>query len=265
MSAGAPRETARPALEVAVSTPAGARAAVAGGADRVELCSALELGGLTPSQGLVEAVVEVGLPVQVLIRSRPGDFVVDDDEVRLMERELRAAVSSGAAGVVIGALTEAGALDLDVVDRLARAARHARDDVEVTVHRAIDQSADPVAAAASLAGRGIDRILSSGGAARAGDGVAVLRRMAAEPGAPTVMAGGGVRVGDVAGGGVRVGDVAEFLRAGITAVHVSAKRAAPRRGGAWIPLGAGVSGEGADTHFVTDQGIVEAVRVALDI
>lgn len=143
--------TARPALEIAVTSPAGARAARENGADRVELCSALELGGLTPSAALVEAVAAEGLPVQVLVRCRPGDFVHDAQEIALMAAEVRSVIASGAAGVVIGALTADGALDTAAVARLAEEARAAGRPVDVTLHRAIDQSADPVATAALLA------------------------------------------------------------------------------------------------------------------
>ncbi|NED15211.1 copper homeostasis protein CutC, partial [Streptomyces sp. SID9124] len=140
----------RPALEIAVTSPAGARAARENGADRVELCTALELGGLTPSAALVEAVAAEGLPVQALVRCRPGDFVHDAEELALMAAEVRSVIASGAAGVVIGALTADGALDTDAVARLADAARATGRPVEVTLHRAVDQSADPVATAALL-------------------------------------------------------------------------------------------------------------------
>ncbi|NED90400.1 copper homeostasis protein CutC, partial [Streptomyces sp. SID11233] len=164
--------SARPALEIAVTSAAGARAARENGADRVELCTALELGGLTPSAALVEAVAAEGLPVQVLVRCRPGDFVHDAEEIALMAAEVRSVIASGAAGVVIGALTADGALDTDAVARLAGAARASGRPVEVTLHRAIDQSADPVATAALLPPLGLTRVLTSGGAPAAADGLA---------------------------------------------------------------------------------------------
>ncbi|MEU2248572.1 copper homeostasis protein CutC [Streptomyces sp. NPDC019224] len=247
--------TARPALEIAVTSPAGARAARENGADRVELCTALELGGVTPSAALVEAVAAEGLPVQVLVRCRPGDFVHDADEVALMVAEVRSVIASGAAGVVVGALTADGALDTGAVARLAEAARTADRPVDVTLHRAIDQSADPVAAAALLPSLGLTRVLTSGGAPAAAEGLAAITAM--------VAAAPGVEV--MAGGGVRLADIPALAAAGVAAVHLSAKVRAPRRpGSVWVPLGAGGASAEQDTHFVTDPGVVAAARRALD-
>lgn len=244
------------ALEIAVAGVAGALAAASAGADRVELCVALELGGLTPSQGLIEGVVDAspaGFGAHVLIRSRPGDFVFDESDVAVMERETRAAVRSGAAGVVIGALADDGALDAAVLARLVEAARSERSDVAVTLHRAIDQSRDPVVAAASLAGLGFDRVLTSGAASKAIDGVDTLARI--------VEAAGDVQV--MAGGGVALADIPTLVGLGVDAVHLSAKSRAPRRGGSWVSLGtAGTSDEG-DSYFVTDSAVVAAARAAL--
>lgn len=242
----------RPALEIAVTSPAGARIALAHGADRVELCTGLELGGLTPSAALVEAVAAVGLPVHVLVRCRPGDFVHDAEETALMAAEVRSVIASGAAGVVVGALTADGGLDTDAVARLAAAAHDAGRPVEVTLHRAIDVSADPVATAALLPGLGLTRVLTSGGAPAAAQGLARLAAM--------VEAAPGVQV--MAGGGVRPADIPALTAAGVAAVHLSAKRrAAPRRGGAWIPLGAAAE---QDTHFVTDPAVVAEARHMLE-
>ncbi|MFG2672382.1 copper homeostasis protein CutC [Streptomyces sp. NPDC048445] len=247
--------SARPALEIAVTSAAGARAARENGADRVELCTALELGGLTPSAALVEAVAAEGLPVQVLVRCRAGDFVHDAEEIALMAAEVRSVIASGAAGVVIGALTADGALDAVAVARLAEAARTSGRPVEVTLHRAVDQSADPVATAALLPSLGLTRVLTSGGAPAAADGLAVIGAM--------VAAAPGVQV--MAGGGVRLADIPALASAGVAAVHLSAKTRAPRRaGGSWIPLGAGGASAEQDTHFVTDPEVVAQARRALE-
>ncbi|MFJ4898658.1 copper homeostasis protein CutC [Streptomyces sp. NPDC088727] len=247
--------SARPALEIAVTSPAGARAARENGADRVELCTALELGGLTPSAALVEAVAAEGLPVQVLVRCRAGDFVHDAEEIALMAAEVRSVIASGAAGVVIGALTADGALDTVAVARLAEAARTSGRPVEVTLHRAVDQSADPVATAALLPSLGMTRVLTSGGAPAAADGLAAIGAM--------VAAAPGVQV--MAGGGVRLADIPALASAGVAAVHLSAKTRAPRRpGGSWIPLGAGGASAEQDTHFVTDPEVVAQARQALE-
>ncbi|MGY4900754.1 copper homeostasis protein CutC [Streptomyces sp. 900116325] len=246
--------TAHPALEIAVTSPAGARAARENGADRVELCIALELGGLTPSAALVEAVAGEGLPVQVLVRCRPGDFVHDAEEITLMAAEVRSAIASGASGVVIGALTADGGLDTVAITRLAEAARASGRPVDITLHRAIDQSADPVAAAALLPSLGLTRVLTSGGAPTAAEGLAAIAAM--------VAAAPGVQV--MAGGGVRPADIPALTSAGAAAVHLSAKaRALPRRGGGWVPLGTGGASAEQDTHFVTDPDVVAEARRAV--
>ncbi|MFJ8751792.1 copper homeostasis protein CutC [Streptomyces sp. NPDC102441] len=247
--------TERPALEIAVTSPAGARAARENGADRVELCTALELGGLTPSAALVEAVAGEGLPVQVLVRCRPGDFVHDAQEIELMAAEVRSVIASGASGVVIGALTADGALDTVAVARLVEAAHTPGRPVDVTLHRAVDQSADPVATAALLPRLGVTRVLTSGGAPAAADGLRVIAAMTAAVPKVQVMAGGGVRPADIPA----------LMSAGVAAVHLSAKTRAPRRrGGSWVPLGAGGVSAEQDTHFVTDPDVVAEARRAVE-
>ncbi len=245
------------ALEIAVASAAGARVALACGADRVELCSALEVGGVTPSAALVEAVSAVGLPVQVLVRCRPGDFVHDAEEIALMTAEVRSVIASGADGVVVGALTAVGTLDVEAVRRLADAAWEAGAAagrrVEVTLHRAIDQAVDPVGAAALVPGLGLTRILTSGGAVTAVEGLATIGEMAAVATGVEVMAGAGVRPGDVAA----------LAAAGAVAVHLSAKRAAPARRGVWIPMGTASTTAEADTHFTTAPEIVTAAKSAV--
>ncbi|WP_212754185.1 copper homeostasis protein CutC [Nakamurella aerolata] len=226
--------------EVCVDSVAGVRVAAAAGADRVELCSALEVGGLTPSLGLIEAAVDAAVEVRptglapmavhVLIRCRPGDFCYAPDELALMARDAGAAVSAGADGLVLGALTRAGSVDAPALLRLAEQCRigsraglvtsgnsvesGGRDAPAVTFHRAIDVSADPVAAlwdiaALADAGLRVQRVLSSGQARSAAAGVPVLAAMvrAAEQLPLAVMAGAGIRpenvAGVIAGSGVR--------------------------------------------------------------
>jgi copper homeostasis protein len=286
----------RPALEIAVTSAAGAVTARDGGADRVELCSALELGGVTPSQGLVEATVATGVPVHALVRCRPGGFAYDADELDVMVREIRALVRSGVAGVVVGALREDGSLDVDalrwfveaaldaaapphrvagpqdVAETPPRGVRSARvpgaspleprplepRPLEITVHRAVDRAADPVAAVTALAGLGVTRVLTSGGSSTVGAGLAsgVLPRL--------VEVAGDVQV--MAGGGVQLGDVPALVAAGVDAVHLSAKRAravraSSSRSGTTVSLGTEAS---TDSWFETDHDLVRAARHALD-
>lgn len=248
MSAGG-AGTAGVALEVAVTSPAGAVVARDAGADRVELCSGLELGGLTPSQALVEMTHETGIPAHALVRCRPGGFVLDATELELTEREVRTVLRSGAAGVVVGALRPDRTLDEDALRRFVDAARSVSSHAEVTLHRAVDHAADPVAAAARLAGLGFTRVLTSGGAASAAAGAGTIARMVAAAGPVQVMAGAGVTPADVPA----------LVATGVAAVHLSAKRSAGD-GHAGVPMGAGDRGDG---HFVTDGAVVAAARAAL--
>jgi copper homeostasis protein len=284
-SAAGPAAEAGPrwvALEIAVTSLGGARTALAEGADRVELCTALEIGGVTPSQGLVEAVVATGLPVHALVRARGGDFVYDDDDLAVMEREVRTLVAAGVAGVVVGALHADGSLDVAAVARLAAAARDAASarsaelggqHLDLTVHRAVDRAVSPVDAVAALAALGVDRVLTSGGASRAREGLAsgTLPDM--------IAAANGVEV--MAGGGVRVDDVAALVAAGVAAVHLSASTPASASASAsatattsadsdsdsdgddraLVSLG---SAGATDSYAVTDASVVRAARAAVD-
>ncbi|MBR9763824.1 MAG: copper homeostasis protein CutC [Rhodobacteraceae bacterium] len=175
-------------LEICVDTADGIHAAVEGGADRIELCSALDLGGLTPSAGLMRLAAEAPLPAFAMIRPRAGGFNWSVEEIAAMETEVLAARAAGLAGVVIGA-TRSGRLDLAVLSRLIRAA----EGMQVTLHRCVDLLADPVAAVEEAAELGIHRILTSGGALRAVEGLERLTTMKeAAAGRLSVMPGAGV-------------------------------------------------------------------------
>lgn len=235
------------AVEIAVQDAAGVRVALAEGADRVELCVALGVGGLTPSAGLLQSVVaearEAGRDgfVQVLVRPRGGGFVYDADEIETTEADIRFAREAGAGGVVVGALTDGGRVDDEAVARFVAAA----DGIDVTFHRAIDVVADPVAAAERLAELGVTRILTSGGAARSIDGLTTLEALARQ------LDG---RVQLMAGGGVRVDDIPDLLAAGADAVHLSARLTVEG-----APSG---PGGGASAYDITDPVTVRAAVAA---
>ena len=129
----------KPLLEICAGDIDSIRAAAEGGADRIELCSALTEGGLTPSYGQLCAALESPVPVNVLIRPRRGDFLYSPEEVEVMCRDIEEAVSLGANGVVIGALTAEGDIDLHALEAMRRAAGNAH----VTFHRAFDLCRDP--------------------------------------------------------------------------------------------------------------------------
>ncbi len=232
-------------LEIAVQDVPGAHLAAAHGADRVELCCALQLGGLTPSQGLLNSVreAEPALPVHALIRPRPGCYVYDAAALALMVAEIKAMDDGGAAGVVIGALTPEDTIDYAVVETLVAAAGR----MDVTFHRAVDHLSldDAVAAVPRLADLGVVRILSSGGAERAGQGLAQLQAM-------HEAANG--RLAVMAGGGVEIADFATFHAAGLRDVHLSAKRIVNQ-----LPPAPLTDSARAEDHsyFATDEAVVE--------
>jgi len=200
----------RPLLEICVEDAEGVDAALAGGADRIELCSALPLGGLTPSAGLVGRAVASGLPVHAMVRPRPGDFIYRPEEIGLMLEEIACLRALGVAGVVVGSTHADGSPDAAALGRL----RDAAQDIEIVLHRAVDLAPDPVAAIGIAAGLGYDHVLSSGGQTRASDGATMLAAMVREAkGRLKIIAGAGVRPENV---------VALLATSGVDAVHASA-------------------------------------------
>ena len=146
-------------LEGCVDSLASALNAFQGGANRLELCANLVIGGTTPSPALLDQVSsQVSIPIRVLIRPRFGDFLYNTEEVHQMEAEIRSLIPFGASGFVIGALTEDGSLDLDTLKRLIDAA----DGRPITLHRAFDMCRDPFQALEDACALGIDTILTSG-------------------------------------------------------------------------------------------------------
>ena len=183
------REACCPSLEAVL-------AAGRTGACRIELCERLEIGGVTPSEALLRAALAAtDLPVNVLVRPRGGDFVYDEAEVEAMLESIRLCRALGANGVVIGALTPSGAVDLPVMRRLVAAAK---GDLSVTFHRAFDETADPSAALEDIIALGCDRLLTSGHAPDAFAGRALIGALVRQAaGRIVVMAGCGVRPGNI--------------------------------------------------------------------
>jgi len=196
-------------VEVAVDSAAGAAAAEAAGAGRVELCAALVEGGTTPSAGTIAATLaRVRIPVVVLVRARAGDFLYDEAELDTMRRDVEVARSLGAQGVAVGALTADGEVDRAQLDVLSRAA----GGMEVVFHRAFDHARDPLRALEALLEAGVHRVLTSGGAPTAAAGVATLAALVREAGA---------RLAVMAGGRVTEESVPALVReAGVREVHV---------------------------------------------
>lgn len=183
-------------FESCVDSLTAAVASAEGGAGRLELCARLDVGGLTPDAALIrEVVTAVPIPVRAMVRPRGGSFVYDAAERQSMADAITAMLEAGVHGIVTGALDARGDVDVDLMRRLVDIAR----PLPVTFHRAIDEARDPLGALDALLGLGIDRVLTSGGRARAIDGAATIAALAARAqGRLTIVAGGGVRAHNVA-------------------------------------------------------------------
>ena len=179
-------------LEICVDSLASARAAIAGGADRLELCSALLAGGLTPFEALLRQIREESdIPIRCLMRPRSGDFLYTAEEMEMLRRQILSLKAAGADGFVIGCLDENGDLDCEAMKPLTDAC----GDRGITLHRAVDVSRNPVETYLAAGKLGVDTVLTSGGGSSCRSGKAVIAQMLAlrdEKNAPQVLIGAGV-------------------------------------------------------------------------
>jgi copper homeostasis protein len=195
-------------VEAAVDTFAGALAAQAAGAHRIELCGPLYDGGTTPSAGLIARCAdELLVSVHVLIRPRTGDFVYSEDETLIMSKDIAIAKELGVDGVVIGALTPEGDVDAGTMSELIAIASPMR----VGFHRAFDQVRDQDEALELLVSLQVDHILTSGGAPTAMEGAERIRQLVERA---------GDRVDIIAGGSVTKANAAELVKkTGVHTIH----------------------------------------------
>lgn len=198
---------------------ASAMAAIAGGADRLELCSALSVGGLTPSAALLRQIRRVsGIPIRCLMRPRGGDFLYTKEEVEQMAMEMAVLRGEGADGFVIGCLTADGALDGNALEPLLSAA----DGKGLTLHRCIDVSRDLERTCRDAAKLGFDTVLTSGGAGKCLDGMETIERLLhvrdAEDG-PEILIGAGVNAGVITAFRARFPNARAFHMSGKTGVE----------------------------------------------
>lgn len=176
-------------LEVCIDDPLRLAEAVAGGADRIELCAALGVGGLTPSAGLMELAMFYALSCYPMIRPRTGDFDFTPAEVAVMRADIRAARTLGLTGVVLGASLLDGSLDTETLATLVAEA----EGLDLTLHRAVDLTPDIELAVSQAVDLGFHRILTSGGALQATQGIARLEQMiSASEGRLSIVPGSGV-------------------------------------------------------------------------
>ena len=244
-------------LEVCVDSLASARAAAEGGAGRLELCSALAVGGLSPYPELLRQIKQVcRLPVRCLMRPRAGDFLYTREEIDLLCDQMETLQKAGADGFVVGALTPEGTLDLPAMERLLAAC----GGLPVTLHRCIDVARDLEEVYSAAAQLGIDTVLTSGGAAACLDGAEQLERLLALRDAnhgPEVLIGAGVNARVIGTLRQRLPGARAFHMSGKTLVESGMRF---RREG--VPMGL----PGLDEWHIqqTDAQAVRAARNVLD-
>lgn len=242
-------------LECCVDSVESAIAAAEGGADRLELCAALVIGGISPGIALFEQVrAHCKLPVRVLLRPRFGDFLYTDYEFQILKKEVALFREAGAEGVVIGCLQADGGLHMEQMRELIDKA----GDMKITLHRAYDVCADPIKAYEQARELGIDTILTSGQEKECLLGLPLLKQLDAlqkETGGPRIMAGAGVTP-----------EVIRQFReqTDITCYHLSAKKTVDsgmryRKEG--VPMGLPVMDE--YSIFRTDSEIVAEAKRAI--
>ncbi len=238
-------------FEVCAGDLASVEAAARGGADRVELCSALEEGGITPSIGFISEAAAIlrpaGVKLHVLIRPRGGDFLYSQAEFRSMLADIRHIASNHLAdGVVIGALNPDGSVNMEQ----CRAMVEAAGDLSVTFHRAFDRVADPVDALEKIISLGCNRLLTSGTEASARLGAEKLR---------SIVEQAGDRLSVIAAGGVNPANAAEILEiSGANEIHASA-RAAIESGMTYHGSNVAMGSNDSDDRMSTSADIVAEI------
>ena len=241
-------------IEVCVDSMESVREAVRGGADRLELCANLIIGGTTPSPMLIREAAKLGVPVNVLIRPRFGDFLFTEDEKREQLEQIMQLKALGAHGAVVGALDPDGSLDVEFL----KACREAAPGLHLTLHRAVDVCRDAHEALEQAIEIGFDTILTSGQQATAVQGAALIGDLVRRAGNRMVI---------MPGSGVSAANIAQLRElTGAQAFHLSAKKTVEsgmlfRRSG--VPMGLEMMSE--FERFVTDGDAVAAAKRALKI
>lgn len=207
------KASSNPALEICIDSVASAIAAEQGGARRVELCDYLAGGGTTPSAGMIGVVREsINIGLHVLIRPRRGDFLYTDVEVDIMKQDIQVCRELGVDGVVIGALTRDGSIDMVQIQELIACA----GPMSITFHRAFDLVVDPIKALSDLLQLKVHRLLTSGQQVTALQGAELIRELNARAEGKLIV---------MPGGGVSPDNVRELVsRTGVSEVHASVRK-----------------------------------------
>lgn len=241
-------------LEVCVDTIESIQTAIDAGATRIELCSALSLGGLTPSAGMMQLAKQIAsVPVYAMIRPRQGDFFFNEQELDIMLADIEAAKSAKLDGIVIGVLTADGQIDLNIGRQLIERA----DGMGITFHRAIDQCQDPFKALEDIISLGCERILTSGLCRTAEAGIETISKLQQQAnGRIQIMPGSGVNANNA-------GLIIEQTQ--VREIHMSGKTYRPSQM-SFIARDAqmGVSNVSDDQIPVTSFEAVNAVKKVLD-
>jgi copper homeostasis protein len=199
-------------IEICANSYESAKAAQDGGADRIELCKDLSVGGLTPSQNVIETVIaQLSIPVHVLIRPRGSDFVYSKDEIELMLDDIAFCKKVGCSGIVSGALTLENTIDEKVTRQLIAAS----EGMEFTFHRAFDVVKDPSEAIETLMQLGVTRLLSSGQQHKAIEGIEMLKQLKS-------LSEGKLQI--MPGSGINSENTLVFKNAGFKMIHFSATK-----------------------------------------
>ena len=209
-------------VEICANSFESAVAAQNGGADRIELCTQLAVGGLTPSHHLIKKVVsELSIPVHVLIRPRKGNFCYSKEELNIMKNDIEFCKNLGCSGVVSGVLRSDLTIDLIATKQLIEAA----NGIDFTFHRAFDCVKDPLVSLENLIDLKIKRVLSSGLKPSAIEGISLLSEM-------NKIANQQIEI--MPGSGINLDNVLQFKNKGFTSIHLSATQQPEKKSASFL-------------------------------
>lgn len=238
-------------IEVCIDNSESLTTAILAGANRIELCSALALGGLTPSPGFIQQAVALSpIPIYAMVRPRAGDFVFNQQEIDVMLADIAFMKQQGVAGVVVGILTAEGDINQPALKKLIQAA----DGIGVTFHRAFDLCRDPHSALEVLIELGCERVLTSGLQATAEQGSETIRQLVKQA---------NQRISLMPGAGVNADNALNIVAiTGASELHLSGKT---RRPGAMLNRGDIKMGNNAEDDSSVEVTSYQRVKAVIDL